>query len=526
MNRQIWNVGSYRDSFQKDKYPSTRNVLQVFFHYHRKQNMTVPASSRLVAKAVHNIWLEKNRQPQKVPYISKKIGNLFSKWRKLLANRKKSQSCYKLKRQQWRDNLPVVFDVSRSESRFKSSKESLPETESVTNSIQDSELSDANSDWDDATSDYSEPLPKKQKIEPWKNEALTLLDRAMVTDTAASAILTATAVGLGLNTNSVASSRSSLYRRRTKARVEQMENAQKEFSPSEAVVIHIDTKRMKKGVGLESEERLAVTTSGFGTEQIVGVPVIPTGTGKDIAQAVVKLLEEKGIENSIKGICYDTTAANSGIQNGSVVLLEKLIGRSLLRLPCRHHILELILEAVFTKVFSEKSSGPEITIFKRFQKEWPGINKDSYKGAKDLISPKLIPAYLKSIETLHHMKKIRADYQEFIELTALLLGVETLNGSQIKIKSPGAMHRARWMSRALYSLKMYLFREQFKLDKSEIRALRRINKFIVLVYLDAWFAAPAGPSAPRHDLQLLSKLKSYKDSEIRIVAQNKLLRHE
>lgn len=81
------------------------------------------------------------------------------------------------------------------------------------------------------------------------------------------------------------------------------------------------------------------------------------------------------------------------------------------------------------------------------------------------------------------------------------------------------------MSRALYSLKMYLFREQFKLDKSEIRALRRINKFIVLVYLDAWFAAPAGPSAPRHDLQLLSKLKSYKDSEIRIVAQNKLLRH-
>lgn len=35
------------------------------------------------------------------------------------------------------------------------------------------------------------------------------------------------------------------------------------------------------------------------------------------------------------------------------------------------------------------------------------------------------------------MKKIRADYQEFIELTALLLGVETLNGSQIKIKSPG-----------------------------------------------------------------------------------------
>lgn len=56
------------------------------------------------------------------------------------------------------------------------------------------------------------------------------------------------------------------------------------------------------------------------------------------------------------------------------MLLEKMLGRTLLHLPCRHHILELVLEASFTKVFKEKSNGPEIAIFKRFQKAWSGIN--------------------------------------------------------------------------------------------------------------------------------------------------------
>lgn len=132
---------------------------------------------------------------------------------------------------------------------------------------------------------------------------------------------------------------------------------------------------MQKGPGNKEEERLAVTTTGYGMEQLVTIAAISNGTGQAIASSVAVELEKKGIKDQIKAICYDTTASNSGTRNGSVALLEKELGRKLLHLPCRHHIMELILEAAFTKVFKEKSSGPEITIFKRFQKAWSNIDK-------------------------------------------------------------------------------------------------------------------------------------------------------
>lgn len=88
------------------------------------------------------------------------------------------------------------------------------------------------------------------------------------------------------------------------------------------------------------------------------------------------------------------------------------------------------------------------------------------------------------------------------------------------------MHRARWMARAIYSLKIYLFRKQFNLTKFELKALTRINKFILTVYLEAWFTAPDAISAPRHDLTLLKRLKSYEDSEIKQVTVDKFLRHQ
>ena len=37
----------------------------------------------------------------------------------------------------------------------------------------------------------------------------------------------------------------------------------------------------------------------------------------------------------------------------------------------------------------------------------------------------------------------------------------------IMFKSPSAVHYARWMAESIYSIKIYLFREQFKLTKQE-----------------------------------------------------------
>lgn len=89
------------------------------------------------------------------------------------------------------------------------------------------------------------------------------------------------------------------------------------------------------------------------------------------------------------------------------------------------------------------------------------------------------------------------------------------------------MHRARWMARGIYALKIYLFRSQFSLRPREQKALKRVCLFIVKIYLDAWYSAPLAAAAPRKDFNLLKSLEEYRtvDKEIAISAKAKLMRH-
>jgi len=50
----------------------------------------------------------------------------------------------------------------------------------------------------------------------------------------------------------------------------------------------------------------------------------------------------------IKGLCFDTTASNTGTKGGVCIRLEKEIGRKFLNLACRHHVAEIMLEHVFS----------------------------------------------------------------------------------------------------------------------------------------------------------------------------------
>jgi len=48
------------------------------------------------------------------------------------------------------------------------------------------------------------------------------------------------------------------------------------------------------------------------------------------------------LTEDVVGMSFDTTAANTGHRNGTCVLLEHKIGKDLLWLACRHHILEVL----------------------------------------------------------------------------------------------------------------------------------------------------------------------------------------
>jgi len=67
-----------------------------------------------------------------------------------------------------------------------------------------------------------------------------------------------------------------------------------------------------------------------------------------------------------------------------------------------------------------------------------------------------------------------------------------------------------YMSKIIYSLKIYIFRSQFWLTAHKISSLRQFHMFVIKVYLKAWFTCLCASSAPQNDLQLLCELQSYK----------------
>ena len=127
-------------------------------------------------------------------------------------------------------------------------------------------------------------------------------------------------------------------------------------------------------------DRLPILVSGHGVDQLLAVPKLPSGSGEASATAVYEAAVAWGVCDRIKAMLFDTTAVNTGRLNGACVLLEQKMEEELLWLACRHHILEIMLEAVVVHCLGPSKS-PDSAIFKRFQAHWPYINQSAYQTA-------------------------------------------------------------------------------------------------------------------------------------------------
>lgn len=86
--------------------------------------------------------------------------------------------------------------------------------------------------------------------------------------------------------------------------------------------------------------------------------------------------------------------------------------------------------------------------------------------------------------------------------------------------APGAHHRARWMAKAVYCLKIWLFRDQFVMSEEERDGVYSLCLFIIRVYVRFWFVAPEAISAARNDLNLFKVLLNYQEKSLTVVEQN------
>ena len=124
---------------------------------------------------------------------------------------------------------------------------------------------------------------------------------------------------------------------------------------------------------------IAVLISCGEEEQLIGVPQLENSAGSTVAKSVYSALEQWGALDKIQATCFDTTAVNTGHIKGGCVLLQQLMKKKLLYLPCRHHILEVVLASVLDGVMG-KTTGPQPDIFKQLQTEWPNTNKKKIKA--------------------------------------------------------------------------------------------------------------------------------------------------
>ena len=313
-------------------------------------------------------------------------------------------------------------------------------------------------------------------------------------------IIGTVADALGFDINKLILNKSSFNKSRNEVRkmkAEKIKDLLMDTSISH-LIVHWDGKLIPDKILCKQIDRLPILISNGNIEKIIDVPGLQDQKGSTIASAVYQALNSWGLIDVTQGLCCDTTAANFGQINGATSILERLIERDLLFFACRHHIFEILLAAAFN-VKMPGTSGPNVPIFKRFQNDWSNIESTNYENGLEGLEPLLLSKINYTVTFINEYlqkRHLRDEYKELLELSLLFLGTK----DDIRIRKPGACHHARWMAKAIYSLKIFLLRKSFKLQKHEEEKIYSICKFVVFVYIEPWFTAPLAVAAPNNEI--------------------------
>jgi len=293
---------------------------------------------------------------------------------------------------------------------------------------------------------------------------------------------------------------------------------------------------------LLTEERLTVVVGDASELKLLGVPsykkATDQATGAIIAELTMKLMTEWKCSDRIVNMTFDTTSANTGHLSAACIAIQEKLQRAVLWSGCRHHIGEVLLSHVFNDLKIEASKSPDITVFTRLRSNWdllPHSSEQSLLFQPSSHSPKAqeILATMRN-ETIACATKVteflRDDYREFAELSLLFLGAPL----EVHFRRPGALHKARWMAKLVYSLKLALAENSIGqlppgtiTSRQQVPKIRAFATFITHVYCMWWLTCTKTADAPWNDLQLFKRLLQYQsvDKNIAQSATRALSRH-
>ncbi|ESO04332.1 hypothetical protein HELRODRAFT_191761 [Helobdella robusta] len=377
---------------------------------------------------------------------------------------------------------------------------------------------DDNSTSTDNISDKSDEEVGCQQIPSESN--CRNLDRTKTTYWKTMHIVALALKAVGINVDELTLSTSSLYGSRKAIR--QSIGNKNTFLPNTSLVVHFDGKLLPNfdGVNIDC---LPIVVSGKNVKKLIAIPKVG-GTGINIGTTIVQLLQNwEGVSNWLAGLCFDTSS-NTGIHTGAITIIQKSFNKHFLFLACRHHIFKIIGTALFDLFFT--LSGPQIAIFNRFKDQWPSINQLKYASIEKVTTDCSLTndenlwlkqnrvAMIDFLQDQLQNTQPRHGYLQLIRLSLITLGVS--DPTAVQVTPPGAYHRARWMAKGIYCLKIFCFRDQLKLTARELQALKRLCLFTVTVYVKAWFCAADSCSAPYNDLCLLQTQELFEKVDCKV----------
>jgi len=324
----------------------------------------------------------------------------------------------------------------------------------------------------------------------------------------------------------VATSYATADRSRRKIAGEITANIKDQWKPPKLCTLHWDGKLTATLVNHSvTEERVTVLVGDASEMKLLGVPSYKKATdqktGTLIADLTVKLATEWQCGDKIVNLAFDTTSANTGHLSAACIAIQEKLQRAVLWSGCRHHIGELVLSHVFSDLKIETSKSPDVTLFTRLRTNWELLPHSSAQAltfqtdnhtteAQKLLATMRAETIAYASEVLEF---VREDYLEFTELSLFFLGAKD---GEVGFRRPGALHKARWMAKVIYSLKIALAENSIEqlppgtiTSRHQVTKVREFVTFVTHVYLMWWLSCKKAVDAPWNDLQLFKSLLQY-----------------
>ena len=300
------------------------------------------------------------------------------------------------------------------------------------------------------------------------------------------------------NSSNVSTSYATADRSRRNVVQQLVEDYKEPWVAPDLTTLHWDSKLMTSLTDKNASEKLCVVVGNAENLKLLGVPIYPSGkesSGNKIANLTLDLLNSWHCTESIVNMTFDTTASNTGHVSAACVTIQQRLGKALLWSGCRYHIGEVMVSHVFEYLKIENSRSPDVILFSKFRKNFSLIGKtfkksslsrfDSTKFYSQESKTFLSSCSSEVLRVTQAELKLRCDdYKEFIYLCTLFLDTEDTEDSVITFNRPGALHKARWMAKLIYSIKICLLQQHFNNHpRGRLQPPTKCKKYMILLYL-------------------------------------------